>query len=149
MVFVKKWPFFHFLFLGIIGQENLFYNILARKNVFLAYKKKKFKKSKNWEFSKGVNPWFLSKNGHFSMFFFLQYRAGKCVLQYSRKKKTPFYPIKTTRSKSRRIEIFPKGLLTHGFDQKMAIFPCLVFRQYRPRKFVLQYSWTKKRFSSL
>ena len=30
-----------------------------------------FKKSKNWEFSKGVNPWFWSKKGHFSNFFFL------------------------------------------------------------------------------
>ena len=30
--------------------------------------------------------------------------------------------LKTTRSKSRKIEIFPKGL-THSFGQKMAIFP--------------------------
>ena len=44
MVLVKKWPFFHcFLLLGNIGHENVFYNILERKNAFLAYKKKKFK----------------------------------------------------------------------------------------------------------
>ena len=44
MVLVKKWPFVHFfLFLGNIGQENVFYNILERKNAFPAYKKKKFK----------------------------------------------------------------------------------------------------------
>ena len=30
---------------------------------------KNFKKSKNWHFSKGVNPWFCSKNGRFSTFF--------------------------------------------------------------------------------
>ena len=47
MVLVKKWPFFHVFYLGNIGHENLFYNILERKNFFLAYKKKKFKKSKN------------------------------------------------------------------------------------------------------
>ena len=41
------------------------------KNAFLGYKNKKFKKWKNWHFSKGVNPWFWSKNGHFSKFFFL------------------------------------------------------------------------------
>ena len=35
-------------FLGNIGQENVFYDILERKNVFLGYKNKKFKKSKNW-----------------------------------------------------------------------------------------------------
>ena len=60
-----------FLFLSIIGRENVFYDILERKNAFLDYKNKKFKKSKNWDFSKGVNPWFWSKIGHFSMFFFL------------------------------------------------------------------------------
>ena len=41
-------------FLGNIGQENVFYDILERKNSFLGYKNKKFKKSKNWHFSKGV-----------------------------------------------------------------------------------------------
>ena len=38
-------------FLGNIGQENLLYDILERKNDFQAYKKKKFKNSKNWSFS--------------------------------------------------------------------------------------------------
>ena len=71
MVLVQKWPFFHFFFLGNIGQENVFYDILERKNAFLGYKNKKFKKSKNWHFFKGVNPWFWSKNGHFYYFLFL------------------------------------------------------------------------------
>ena len=44
--------------LGNIGQENDFYNILQPKNSFLGYKNKKFKESKRWHFSKGVNPWF-------------------------------------------------------------------------------------------
>ena len=66
----KKCTFFHVLFLGNIGQENVFYNILEWKNAFLAYKNNSFKKSKNWDFSKGVNPWFWSKNGHFSMSLF-------------------------------------------------------------------------------
>ena len=71
MVFVQKWPFFQLFFLGNIEQENVFYDILKGKIAFLGYKNKKFKKSKNWHFSKGVNPWFWSKNGHFSNFFFL------------------------------------------------------------------------------
>ena len=58
-------------FYGKIGQENVFYYILARKNPFLGYKNKKFKKSKNCHFSKRDNPWFRSKNGHFFNFFFL------------------------------------------------------------------------------
>ena len=56
----QKWPFFQLFFLANIGQENLFYDIVERKNALLAYKNKKFKKSKNWHFSKGVNPWFWS-----------------------------------------------------------------------------------------
>ena len=71
MVFVQKWPFFQLFFLGNIGQENVFYDILEPKNTFLDYKNTKFKKSKNWHFSKWVNPWFWSKNGYFSKLLFL------------------------------------------------------------------------------
>ena len=39
--------FSNFFFLGNIGKENVFYDILERKNAFLGYKNKKFKKSKN------------------------------------------------------------------------------------------------------
>ena len=75
-----------FFFLGNIGQENVFYDILERKNAFLGYKNKKFKRSKNWHFSKGVNPWFKSENGHFSNFFLRQCSQGKGLLRYSRTK---------------------------------------------------------------
>ena len=71
MVLVQKWSFFQLFFLGNIGQENVFYDILERKNAFLGYKNKKFKKPRNRHFPKGVNPWFWSKNGHFSNFHFL------------------------------------------------------------------------------
>ena len=47
MVWVQKWPFFQLFFLGDIEKENVFYDILGRKNAFLGYKNKKFKKSKN------------------------------------------------------------------------------------------------------
>ena len=69
MLLVQKWPCFQLFFLGNIGQQNVFYDILERKNAFLGYKNKKFKKSKNGHFSKGVNRWFWSKNSHFSNFF--------------------------------------------------------------------------------
>ena len=68
--FWSKNRHFSNFFLCNIGQENVFYDILERKNAFLGYKNKKFKKSKNWHSSKGVNPWFWSKNGPFSNFFF-------------------------------------------------------------------------------
>ena len=68
---MQIWPFFQLFFLDNIVQKNIFYDILGRKNAFLGHKNKKFKKSKNWHFSRGVNPWFWSYNGHFSNFFFL------------------------------------------------------------------------------
>ena len=72
MVFVQKCVFFKFFLLRNIGQENVFYDILERKNAFLRYKNEKFKKTKNWHFSKGVNARFWSKNAHFSNFFLLR-----------------------------------------------------------------------------
>ena len=45
-----------FFFKGNIGKENVFYDILERKNAFLGYKNKKFKKWKNFHFWKGVDP---------------------------------------------------------------------------------------------
>ena len=75
--------FSNFFFWGKIDQENFFYDFLERKNAFLGYKNNKLKKSKNWHFCKGVNPWFWYKNGNLSNFFFKQYRTGKCLLRYS------------------------------------------------------------------
>ena len=46
MFLVQKWPFFQVYFLGNIGQENVFYDVLERKNAPLGYKNKKFIKSK-------------------------------------------------------------------------------------------------------
>ena len=51
MVLVKKLAiFFNFFFLDNIGQENVFYHLLERKNAFVGYKNKKFKKSKKFSF---------------------------------------------------------------------------------------------------
>ena len=64
----------HFLklfFLINVRLENVFYDILERKNAFLGYKNKKFKKWKNWHFCKVVNPWFWSKISNFFKLFFL------------------------------------------------------------------------------
>ena len=68
---------FSSFFLANISLENVFYVILERKNAFLGYKNKKFKNSKKWNFSKGLGPWFWSKNGHFSKFFFFYRNLGE------------------------------------------------------------------------
>ena len=46
----------------------MFYDILERRNAFLDYKDKKLKNAKNWDFSKGVSPWFWTKLGNFWRF---------------------------------------------------------------------------------
>ena len=58
-------------FLGNIDQENVFYDILERKNPFLGYKNKKFKKSKNCIFPKGLAHGFGPKMPIISTVFFL------------------------------------------------------------------------------
>ena len=47
MVLVKKGSFFRRLVLGDIGQENVFYDILEGKNLFLGYENEELRKSKN------------------------------------------------------------------------------------------------------
>ena len=71
MVLVQKWPVFQIFFLGHRGLENEYYDILERKNALLAYKKKRSSKSQQIDiFRKGLTHGFMSKNGHFSNFFF-------------------------------------------------------------------------------
>ena len=48
--FGPKITIFQSFFLGNIGQENVFYDILERENAFLGYKNKRFKKSKKLTF---------------------------------------------------------------------------------------------------
>ena len=76
----------------------------------------------------------LVKNWTFFPRFFRQYRPNKCVLRYSRKKKRPSRLIKSY--KSRKIEIFPKGLV-HGFGQKLAMFSIFLFSAIQGRKICL------------
>ena len=73
-----------FFFFSKIGRENVFGDILERKNAFLGYKKKSSKSQKIAIFPKGLTNGFGTKMAIFSIFFFRQYRQGKCVLQYSR-----------------------------------------------------------------
>ena len=99
MVFVEKWPFFQLFFLGTIGQENVFYDILKRKNSFLSYKIKKFKKSKNWHFSKGDNPWFLVRKWPSFQNFFLGTIRQQNVFYDILKRKNKFLGYKNKKLK--------------------------------------------------
>ena len=84
--FGPKMAIFPIFFLGNIRRENVFYDILERKNVFLGYKNKQSKKSKKWPFFEGLTHGFGPKMAIFPSFIFGQYRPGKCLLRYSRAK---------------------------------------------------------------
>ena len=106
----KNGHFSNFFFLGNVGQENDFNDILERKNAFLGYKNKKFETSKTWHFSKGVNPWFWSKYGHFSNFFFLGNIGRQNDFYEILERKNPFLGNKNKTFKMWKNWHFSKGV---------------------------------------
>ena len=81
-----------FFFLGNIGKENVYYDILEPKNDFLGYKNNKSKQSKNSQFSKGFGPkiatiptFFLSNIGQENVFYDIL-EAKNPILGYKNKK---------------------------------------------------------------
>ena len=90
------------------------------KTPFQAIKTRSSKSRKIDGFLKGLTTVSV-KNGHFSDFSSQAIQARKMSFTIFQNEKTPFQAIKTTSSKSRKIEIFPKSII-HGFGPKMAIF---------------------------
>ena len=91
------------------------YDILDGTNAFLGYEKEKFEKVEKLTFSKGVNPpWFWSKNGHFSTFFFLGNIGQKNVFYVILERKNAILGYKNKKFKKAKIWHFSKGF-THGF----------------------------------
>ena len=147
MIWFKNGHVSNFFFIGNIGQKNFFYDILEQKNAFLSYKNKKLKKSKNWHFSKEVNPWFWFKNGHFSNFSFLGNIGQKNVSNDILEGKNALLSYKNKKFKKSNHWHFSKGV-NPWFWSKNGHFSNFFFlRQYRPGKFLLWYSRTKQRLS--
>ena len=149
MVLVQKWPFFHPFFLYNIGQENVFYDILERNNAFQGYKKKKFKISKNCNFSNGVNPWFWSKNGHFSIFFFLGNIGQKNVFYDILEWENAFLRYKNKKFKKWKNWHFSKGVNWWFWFKNRHVFNFFFCRDYKPEKYPLRYSRAWNRLSRL
>ena len=87
MVLVQKWPFFQVFSLGNIGLENVFTIFYNVKTPFWAITKRNSKSPKIDIFPKGLPYGFGPKMAIFPIFFFRQYRTGKCLLRYSKRKK--------------------------------------------------------------
>ena len=117
---------FDLFIFGNTGQENVFYDILQRKNAFLGYKNNKFKKSKNWHFSKGVNPWFWSKNGHFSNLFFLNNIGKENVFFDTLERKIAILGYKNKQLKKSKNWHFSKGV-NPWFCSKIGHFSIFFF----------------------
>ena len=73
----------------------------------------------------------------FQLFFFQAIQPRKMCLKIFQNEKMIFQAIKKRSSKSRKIEIFLKGL-THGLGQKMATFPIFFFQAIQPKKMCLK-----------
>ena len=110
-----------FFFFCKIGLKNVFYAILQRKNAFLGYKNKKIEKSKNCHFSKGVNPWFQFKNGHFFNFLFLDNKSQGNVFYDILERKNAFLGNKNKKIKKSKNYHFFKGVIP-WFWSKNALF---------------------------
>ena len=85
--FGPKMAIFPTFFLSNIGQKSVFYDTIKRKNAYLGYKNKKFQKSKNWHFSKGVNLCFLVQKWAFFQLFYLGNIGQKNVFYDTIKRK--------------------------------------------------------------
>ena len=133
MVLVQKWPFAKFFFFGKVPLENVFYDILEQKTAFLGYKKKKFKKSKNWHFSKGVNPWFWSKNGTFFNVFSFGNIGQENVFYDILERKNYFLGYKNKKFKKSKNWHFTKGV-SQWFWSKNGHLPSFFFSARYPWK---------------
>ena len=122
MVLVQKWPFFKLFFFWEYRQRKcLLRYSRTKKGLFSAIKTRSSKTQTIDIFPQGVNPWFWSKDGHFSNFFFQAIQARKMSFTLFQNKKSPFQAIKTRTSKSGKIDIF------HAFGPKMAVFATSYF----------------------
>ena len=111
MVLVQKWRFLQLFFLGNLEQENVFYDILERKNSFLRYKKKKFKKSKNWHFWQGLTHGFGPKISIFPTSNFLSNLKKENVFYDILERKEAFLHYKNRKSIKQKNWNFSKGVI--------------------------------------
>ena len=102
------------------------------KTPFQAIKTTSSKSRKIEIFPKGLTHGFGPQMAIFQTFF-QAIQARKVSFTIFQNEKTPFQAIKTRSSKSRKIDIFPKGL-THGFGPKIAIFLIFFSQAIQARK---------------
>ena len=118
-----------------------------QKKPFQAIKKNKSKTVEKLTFFQTHR--FCPKMTVFPTFFFQPIQARKMSFMVFQNEKTPFKAIKRRSSKSRKIDIFQKGL-THGFGPKLAIFSTSFFLAIQAKKMSLtKFLNEKTRFQTI
>ena len=125
MVLVQKWPFFQSFFFRQNSPGKCLLRYSSTKKAFLGYRNKKFKKLKNWHFSKGVKPWFWSKNGHFSKLFFLGNRGKENVFYDILQRKNSFLGYKNKKFKKSKNWHFSKLFFLGNIGQENVVYDIL------------------------
>ena len=125
----KYGHFSNLIFQAILVREMTFTIFQNIKTPFLAIKTRSSECRKIEVFPKGLTHGFGPNMAIFPTFFFLALQVRKMTFSIFYIEKAPFQAIHRNNSKSRKIDIFGKGL-THGFLPNMAIFGTLFFRQY-------------------
>ena len=109
MVLFITWPFIQLFFSAMQARKMSFTIFQKAKTLFQAIKTRSSKTQKIDIFAKRVNPWYWSKNGHFSDFSSQAIQARKMSSTIFQNEKTPFQAIKTRSSKRRKIGVFQRG----------------------------------------
>ena len=137
------------IFFQAIQVSKISFTILQiEKTPFQAIKTRNSKSRKIDNFPKGLTHGFGPNMAIFPIFFFQAISVRKMSFAIFQRGNTLFQAIKIRSSKSRKIDIFSKGL-TYGFGPNMAIFPIFFLRHYWLGKCFLRYSRTKKRLTRL
>ena len=132
-----------FIFQAINPRKMSFMIFQNGKTFFQSIKTRSSKRRGNDIFPKGLTHGLGPKIAIFSTFFFYPLWARKISFIIFQNEKTPFQALKTRSSKSRKIDIFPKGL-THGFGRKMAIFGTFFLQALQARKMSLMIFYNEK-----
>ena len=131
MVLVKNLKIFHVFIFGKIREENVFDDILERKKAFLDYKKEKVKTVKNWDFSKGVSPWFLVKNLKIFHLFILGKIREESVFDDILERKKAFLDYKKEKVKTVKNWDFSKGVSPWFLLKNLKIFHLFILGKIR------------------
>ena len=132
--FGLKMALFSTFIVYVIQARKMSFTIVQNeKTPFQAVKTRSSYSRKIDIFPKGLSHGFGLKMALFPTFIVYVIQARKMSFMIFQNEKTPFQGIKTRSSKSRKIDIFPKGL-THGFGLKMALFPTFIVYVIQARK---------------